>query len=304
MRCENILETVGGTPLVKINRLISPEDATLYAKLEFFNPGGSVKDRIALSMVMIAEKEGKLKPGMTIVEPTSGNTGIGLAMVAAVTGYQAVLVMPESMSLERRALLEHLGAEVVLTPAEKGMAGAVQRANDLASREGYFQPHQFSNPANPLVHRFTTAPEIIADLEEIKLGAFVAGSGTGGTVSGTGQALKEKYGCRVIAVEPEGSPVLSGGQPGPHSIQGVGPGFVPETYDPAVVDEVIKVSDDDAFRAGRALARREGILAGISSGAAVSAALSVCRRLGAGHTVVTILPDTAERYLSTELFSG
>lgn len=302
MLLANILESIGGTPLVKINRLTSPEDATLYAKLEAFNPCGSVKDRIGVSMIEIAEREGKLKVGMTIVEPTSGNTGIALAMVAAVKGYGTVLAMPESMSKERRSLLKHLGAELILTPAEKGMRGAVEKAEELASQEGYFQPQQFKNLANPLIHKLTTAPEIIADLGDLNLDAFVAGVGTGGTLSGAGAVLKEKYGCKVIAVEPEDSPVLSGGAPGPHPIQGIGPGFVPETYDPTVVDEIVKVSSEEAFEMAKALAKQEGILAGISSGAATSVALSVCKKLGVGAVVVTVLPDTAERYLSTPLF--
>ncbi len=303
MLLANILESIGGTPLVKINRLTSPEDATLYAKLEAFNPCGSVKDRIGVSMIEIAEREGKLKVGTTIVEPTSGNTGIALAMVAAVKGYRTVFTMPESMSKERRSLLKHLGAELILTPAEKGMRGAVEKAEELASREGYFQPQQFKNLANPLIHKLTTAPEIIADLGDLNLEAFVAGVGTGGTLSGAGAVLKERYGCKVIAVEPEDSPVLSGGAPGPHPIQGIGPGFVPEIYNATVVDEIVKVSSEEAFEMAKALAKQEGILAGISSGAATSVALSVCKKLGVGAVVVTILPDTAERYLSTELFS-
>ena len=303
MLLANILESIGGTPLVKINRLTSPEDATLYAKLEAFNPCGSVKDRIGVSMIEIAEREGKLKVGMTIVEPTSGNTGIALAMVAAVKGYRTVFTMPESMSKERRSLLKHLGAELILTPAEKGMRGAVEKAEELASQEGYFQPQQFKNLANPLIHKLTTAPEIIADLGDLNLDAFVAGVGTGGTLSGAGAVLKERYGCKVIAVEPEDSPVLSGGAPGPHPIQGIGPGFIPEIYDPTVVDEIVKVSSEEAFEMAKALAKQEGILAGISSGAATSVAVCVCRKLGVGAVVVAILPDTAERYLSTELFS-
>lgn len=303
MLLANILESIGGTPLVKINRLTSSEDATLYAKLEAFNPCGSVKDRIGVSMIEIAEREGKLKVGMTIVEPTSGNTGIALAMVAAVKGYRTVFTMPESMSKERRSLLKHLGAELILTPAEKGMRGAVEKAEELASQEGYFQPQQFKNLANPLIHKLTTAPEIIADLGDLNLDAFVAGVGTGGTLSGAGAVLKERYGCKVIAVEPEDSPVLSGGAPGPHPIQGIGPGFIPEIYNATVVDEIVKVSSEEAFETAKALAKQEGILAGISSGAATSVAVCVCKKLGVGAVVVAILPDTAERYLSTELFS-
>ena len=299
---KNILETIGRTPLVQINKLVDENDATLLAKLEYFNPCGSVKDRIGWSMIESAEKEGKLKPGMTIVEPTSGNTGIALAMVAAVKGYKCVFTMPETMSLERRALLKFLGAEIVLTPADKGMRGAVEKAFELVEEYGYFQPQQFENPANPEVHRKTTAQEIIRDLEDKKLDYFVAGVGTGGTITGAGEVLKKKYGCKNIAVEPKSSPVLSGGQPGKHKIQGIGAGFVPKIYDPQVVDEIIQVSDEDAIATSKRLAQEEGILAGISSGANAFAAINVAKTTGRSSLVLVILPDLVERYLSTVLF--
>lgn len=299
---KNILETIGRTPLVQINKLVDENDATLLAKLEYFNPCGSVKDRIGWSMIESAEKEGKLKPGMTIVEPTSGNTGIALAMVAAVKGYKCIFTMPETMSLERRAILRFFGAEIVLTPGEKGMKGAVEKASELAEEYGYFQPQQFENPANPEVHRKTTAQEIIRDLEDKKLDYFVAGVGTGGTITGAGEVLKKKYGCKNIAVEPKSSPVLSGGQPGKHKIQGIGAGFVPKIYNPQVVDEIIQVSDEDAIATSKRLAQEEGILAGISSGANAFAAINVAKTAGRSSLVLVILPDLAERYLSTDLF--
>jgi len=302
MRFDNIVQAVGRTPLVRINRLTEPGSATLYAKLESFNPCGSVKDRIGVSMIEAAEKDGSLKKGMTIVEPTSGNTGIGLAMVAAAKGYRCVFVMPDTMSIERRALLKMLGAEIVLTPGSEGMKAAMAKADELAGQDGFFQPQQFSNPANPEIHRRTTGVEIIDDLDDIHLDALVAGVGTGGTISGTGAAVKEKYGCRVVAVEPDASPVLSGGDPGPHPIQGIGAGFVPDNYKAEVVDEVVRVKNEDALQTSRAMASQEGILVGISSGAIVWAALQVAARLGEGKTVVTVVPDTGERYLSTALF--
>jgi cysteine synthase A len=282
--------------------MTAEDAATVYVKLESANPGGSVKDRIGAAMILAAEKDGRLTAGMTIVEPTSGNTGIGLAMVAAARGYKCVLAMPETMSIERRALLKQLGADIVLTPGSEGMKGAIAKAEELASGNGYFMPSQFDNPANPEIHRTTTGLEIIEDLGDIRLDAFVVGVGTGGTISGAGKALKDKYGCQVIAVEPEASPVLSGGDPGPHPIQGIGAGFVPENYDSKVVDQVLQVSVDNALATARGLARQEGILAGISSGANVWAALEVAAELGSGQTVVVIAPDTGERYLSTALF--
>ena len=300
---ETVLDTIGRTPVVRINRLTGDADAEVLAKLESFNPGGSVKDRIALGMVEDAERTGALKPGDTIVEPTSGNTGIGLAMVAAVKGYEAVFTMPETMSVERRALLEHLGARLVLTPGGEGMKGAVEEADRLAERPGHFRVRQFENPANPEAHRVGTAQEIIGALDGRAPDYFVAGVGTGGTVTGNGDVLKRTYpGLVVVAVEPERSPVLSGGSPGPHGIQGLGAGFVPGVYDAGVVDEIIRVADEDAIETARELARSEGILAGISCGAAMFAALEVARRAGSGKLVVVILPDTGERYLSTDLF--
>ncbi len=300
---DTILRTIGRTPLVRINRLTAPGDAEVIAKLEFFNPGGSVKDRVALAMIEDAERDGKLPPGGTIVEPTSGNTGIGLAMVAAVRGYRVILVMPETMSVERRALLEHLGARIVLTPGEEGMAGAVAEARRLTGQHGAFMPQQFANAANPRVHRQTTAQEIISDLEGQRPDVFVAGVGTGGTVAGAGRALKEAFpGMTVVAVEPASSPVLSGGKAGPHGIQGIGAGFVPDVYDRDIVDEIVTVIDEQALQTARRLAREEGILAGISSGAALFAALKMAGRAGKDRLVLTILPDAAERYLSTELF--
>jgi cysteine synthase A len=300
---DTILDTIGSTPIVRINRMTAAGDATVVAKLESFNPGGSVKDRIALNMIEDAERSGRLKPGDVIVEPTSGNTGIGLAMVAAVKGYDTVLTMPETMSVERRAILTHFGARIVLTPGSEGMKGAIAEADRLALEPGHFRPRQFQNPANPDAHRKTTAREIISALEGRTLDFFVAGVGTGGTVTGTGQVLKETYpGITVVAVEPAASPVLSGGGPGPHKIQGIGAGFVPDNYVSETVDQVLQVGDDDAIETARALARQEGILAGISSGAAMFAALEVARRAGSGKLVLVVLPDTGERYLSTDLF--
>ncbi len=302
MRYENIIDAIGNTPLIRLNKLPVPNSATIYAKLEMFNPGGSVKDRIGMAMIEAAEREGKLRPGMIIVEPTSGNTGIALAMVAAVKGYRTVLTMPETMSIERRAILKHLGAEIVLTPAEKGMKGAIEKADELAQREDYFQPQQFENPANPEIHRQTTAREIIEDLGDLHLDAFVAGVGTGGTISGGGEVLKDKYNCEVIAVEPNSSAVLSGREPGPHTIQGIGAGFIPDVYNSKIVDRVIPVNDKDAFKTAGELSRREGIMSGISSGAAAWAALRVAEEIGPDKLIVVVFPDTAERYLSTPLF--
>lgn len=277
-----------------------PEGAAeVWAKLESFNPGGSVKDRIARAMIEAAERDGKLSPGGVIVEPTSGNTGIGLAMVAAAKGYRCILVMPDTMSVERRMLLKMYGAELILTPGSKGMKGAIEKAKELvAENPNYFMPQQFENPANPEIHMRTTALEVLEQTGG-NLDAFVSGVGTGGTVTGVGAVLKEKVkDVKVFAVEPVKSPVLSGGQPGPHKIQGIGAGFVPSVYRADVVDEVIQVEEVDAFRMAGRLAREEGILVGISSGAAFSAALEVAKRLGAGKRVVVVLPDTGERYLS------
>jgi len=303
-RALDILELVGDTPIVRLNRLPADGSAAVWAKIESFNPMSSVKDRIGLAMVEAAERDGSLKPGATIVEPTSGNTGIGLAMAAAVKGYKLILTMPDTMSAERRGLLAALGAEIILTPGMGGMGGAIEKAEELASTHGHFMPQQFRNPANPEVHRRTTAEEIWEQADG-KIDAFVAGVGTGGTVTGVGSKLKEKNpDVRIVAVEPEASPVLSGGKPGPHNIQGIGAGFVPEVLDRGVIDEIIKVSNEDAAATARLLAREEGILVGISSGAACHAALEVARELGADKDVVVVLPDTGERYLSTGLFDS
>ena len=303
-RANSVLDLIGLTPLIRLNHVVPPETATVWAKLESMNPGGSIKDRIGLAMIEAAERAGELKPGDTIVEPTSGNTGVGLAMVAAVKGYRVVLVMPESMSMERRRLLTAYGAEVMLTPSGEGMSGAVRQARELvAENPGYFTPQQFDNPANPEVHRHTTAQEILTQVDD-PIDAFVAGVGTGGTLTGVGEVLKNRYaGILVVAVEPAGSPVLSGDQPGPHKIQGIGANFVPSVLAQENIDEVFPVTDDDAMEMARRLAWEEGLLVGISSGAAVYAAAEIAARLGRGKTVVTILPDTGERYLSTELYS-
>ncbi len=299
----SILERIGNTPLVKVQRLGPRPDVRIWAKLEMFNPGGSVKDRIALSMIEAAERDGRLKPGGVIVEPTSGNTGIGLALVGAVKGYRVALTMPESMSIERRKLLAGYGAELVLTPAAEGMRGAIARAEQMAAEHGYFMPQQFQNPANPQIHRLTTGPEILRQCPD-PIDFFVAGIGTGGTLTGAGEVLRVAYpDVRIIAVEPADSPVLSGGQPGPHKIQGIGAGFVPAVLNMALLDEVIPVSHDAALETARRLAQEEDLLAGISSGAAMAATLQVAQRLDGPATLVTVLPDTGERYLSTELFT-
>ncbi|MBS4023834.1 MAG: cysteine synthase A [Dethiobacter sp.] len=296
-------ELIGQTPMVRLNRLVNPESAEVLAKLESFNPAGSVKDRIALSMILAAEKSGKLKPGDTIVEPTSGNTGIGLAMLAAARGYKLILVMPETMSVERRNLLKAYGAQYVLTPGAKGMPGAIEEAERIIQQNpGYFVPQQFANPANPEIHRQTTAREVWEQTGG-KLDAFVAGVGTGGTITGVGEVLKkENPAVLVVAVEPAGSPVLSGGTPGPHKIQGIGAGFIPTILNRGVIDQVITVNNDEAMDTARKMASQEGVLCGISGGAAVFAALKVAKQLGSGKQVVVIIPDTGERYLTTELF--
>jgi cysteine synthase A len=299
----NILELIGDTPVVKLNNIPGKNSAEIYCKLEFFNPLGSIKDRIALHMIEKAEKKGKINPGDTLIESTSGNTGIGLAYVSTVKGYRLILVMPDSMSKERIKILKALGAEVLLTPGEKGMKGAVEKAKDLTEKKGYFCPGQFTNPANPETHRETTAQEILKQVPEIDV--FVAGVGTGGTITGVGEVLKKEIKDRkilIVAVEPEDSPVLSGGNPGSHKIQGIGAGFIPEVLNKKTIDEIITVRDEDAFLTTRRLAKEEGIFAGISSGAAVWAALKVAKDLPKEKKVVVILPDTGERYLSTELF--
>lgn len=298
---DSVLDLVGRTPLVRLNRLVPKAGAEILAKLESANPTGSVKDRIAVAMVEAAERDGRLRPGATIVEPTSGNTGIGLAMVAAAKGYHLILTMPEDMSIERRQLLARFGAELVLTPTIEGMTGAVFAAQQLSKEHPeYFIPQQFENPANPAIHRSTTAREIL-EATEGRLDAFVAGVGTGGTITGVGAVLKEELPkVQVIAVEPRISPVLQGGRPRPHRIQGIGASFVPGVFDPTVVDRIIAVDDREAERMSLRLAREEGLLVGPSAGANVLAANQVAAELGEGKRVVTILPDTGERYLSME----
>jgi cysteine synthase A len=300
----DMTELIGKTPMVWLNKIAKDCKAKIAAKLEFFNPASNVKDRIGVSMVLDAERQGKLKPGMTIIEPTSGNTGIALAWVAAARGYKLVLTMPESMTVERRKILELLGAEIVLTPAEEGMTGAVDKAKEILEKSnGAFMPQQFENAANPQIHRETTAEEVWQDTDG-KVDIFVAGVGTGGTITGVGEVLKSrKPSVQIVAVEPAASPVLSGGRPCPHMIQGIGAGFVPDVLDMKVVDEIVQVGNKESFNMAKRLAKEEGILAGISSGAAAVAAVKVARRkASADKTVVVVLPDTGERYLSTELF--
>ena len=304
---DTITDLIGHTPLLKLNRFAKENEfgADVYAKLEYFNPAGSVKDRIARAMLDDAEARGALKPGSVIIEPTSGNTGIGLAAVSAARGYRIILTMPETMSVERRNLLKAYGAELVLTDGSKGMKGAIARAEELAAEiPNSFIPSQFTNPANPAVHRDTTGPEIWEDTDG-KVDIFVAGVGTGGTVTGVGEYLKaQNPNVKVVAVEPAGSPVLSQGNAGPHKIQGIGAGFVPDTLNTKVYDEIIPVENEDAFSTGRALARKEGLLVGISSGAAVWAATQLARRPeNAGKVIVALLPDTGDRYLSTPMFA-
>jgi cysteine synthase A len=304
---QNVTDLIGDTPLVRLNRLVPEDSAEIYVKLEYQNPGSSVKDRIAISMIEVAEAEGRIKPGDTIVEPTSGNTGIGLAMVAAAKGYRAILVMPETMSIERRNLLKAYGAELVLTPGSEGMNGAVRKAEELQRENpSYFIPQQFKNQANVKVHRETTGPEIVEAINSLdgQLDAFVAGIGTGGTISGTGEVLKKNFpNIKVYAVEPAASPILSGGTPGPHKIQGIGANFVPAILNREIYDAVIPVENDQAFETARRSAKEEGLLVGISSGAAIFAALQVAKELGKGKRVVAIVPSNGERYLSTPLFN-
>ena len=301
---DNILEMAGGTPLVEISDKLNKGGARVLAKVEYFNPGGSVKDRVALAMVEAAEKDGSLQPGATIIEPTSGNTGVGLALVAAVRGYHLILTMPETMSIERRRLAAAYGAEIVLTPGAAGMQGAIDKANELRDNTpGSVILQQFENPANPACHYRTTGPEIWEGTGGA-IDAFVAGVGTGGTITGTGRYLKEKNpDIKIVAVEPDTSAVLSGGQPGPHKLQGIGAGFIPKVLDTSILSEVVKVSAENAGRTARAAAAGEGMLVGISSGAALWAALELSKRAGfAGKNIVALLPDTGERYLSTWLF--
>ncbi|WP_391206205.1 cysteine synthase A [Psychrobacillus sp. L4] len=298
---QSVVELIGKTPVVKLNRVSNPEDAEVYVKLEYFNPGSSVKDRIAFAMIEAAEKEGKLQEGSTIIEPTSGNTGIGLSMIAAAKGYKAVLVMPDTMSLERRNLLRAYGADLVLTPGADGMKGAIARAEELANENGWFMPQQFNNEANPEIHRLTTGPEIAEVFDELH--GFVAGIGTGGTITGAGSVLKEKFpDIQIVAVEPKDSNVLSGGKPGPHKIQGIGAGFVPKVLDTEMYHSIIQVSNEDAYATSREVAKLEGILGGVSAGAAIYGALQLAKQLGKGKKVVAIIPDNGERYLSTPLY--
>ncbi|MHC4488150.1 MAG: cysteine synthase A [Planctomycetota bacterium] len=301
---KDMTELIGRTPLVWLNKIGQDCRAKIAGKLEFFNPASNVKDRIGVSMVLDAERRGKIKPGTVIVEPTSGNTGIALAWVAAARGYKLILTMPESMTTERRKILELLGAELVLTPAEEGMTGAINKASEiLKETDGAFMPQQFENPANPQIHRETTAEEVWKDTDGL-VDIFIAGVGTGGTITGVGETLKSrKPSVEIVAVEPSASPVLSGGRPCPHMIQGIGAGFVPDVLNMEVVDEIVQVGNQEAFSMAKRLARTEGIMSGISSGAAVAAAVKIARRkANADKLVVVVLPDTGERYLSTELF--
>jgi cysteine synthase A len=305
-KANSITELVGDTPIVKLNRVVEEGSATVWCKLEYYNPAGSVKDRIGLSMIVDAEKRGLLKPGDTIVEPTSGNTGIALAFVAAQRGYRLVLTMPETMSQERRDLLSAYGAELVLVKPEEGsgMTGAIKKAEELAREHGYFMPQQFKNPANPQIHEETTGPEVVAAFKDTGLDFFVSGVGTGGTITGAGKILRQNFpNIKIYAVEPKNSPVLSGGKPGKHAIQGIGAGFVPEILNTRIYDAVIQVSDEEARETTRRIAKEEGILVGISSGAAAYAALQIAKGKGRDKHLLVILPDTGERYLSTGLFS-
>lgn len=298
----DVTELIGSTPMLKLNNLTDKNDAEVVLKLESFNPGGSVKDRIALNMIVEAEKAGKIEPGGILVEPTSGNTGIGIAMVGAAKGYNVVLTMPESMSQERRQLLKAYGAELVLTPASEGMKGAISTAEKIAAERNGFIPSQFTNPANPDVHRKTTAKEIIAAAKG-KIDYFVAGVGTGGTITGTGEELKKRINkLKVVAVEPKNSAVISGEEAGSHKIQGIGAGFIPEVLNTEIIDQVEKVTNEEAFQTARNLAAEEGIFAGISTGAAVAAALKLAKKAGPDKRIVVIAPDTGERYLSTGVF--
>ncbi|MFX0112667.1 cysteine synthase A [Bacillus pumilus] len=298
----SVFELIGNTPVVKLNRLVDEDSAEVYLKLEYMNPGSSVKDRIALAMIEDAESKGTLKAGDTLIEPTSGNTGIGLAMVAAAKGINAILVMPDTMSQERRNLLRAYGAELVLTPGAEGMKGAIKKAEELAEEHGYFMPQQFNNEANAEIHRRTTGKEILEQFDG-ELDAFIAGVGTGGTITGAGEVLKEAIpSIQLYAVEPTDSPVLSGGKPGPHKIQGIGAGFIPSILNKEVYDGIIQVKNEDAFELARKAAKEEGILGGISSGAAIYAALQTAKKLGKGKKVLAIIPSNGERYLSTPLY--
>ena len=299
----SVTELIGKTPIVKLNKIVPEDSADVFVKLEFFNPGGSVKDRIALSMIEKAEHDGLLKPGDTIIEPTSGNTGIGLSMVGVAKGYTVIIVMPETMSIERRLLMKGYGAELILTPGADGISGSIREAERLAKENGYFLPLQFENEANPLVHEKTTGPEIHQAFGVNGLDAFVAGIGTGGTITGAGRELKRVYPkIELIGVEPAESAILEGKEAGPHKIQGIGTGFVPKTLDTSVYDKVLSISGDEAMETAREVGRKEGILVGISSGAAIAAALKVAKELGKGKKVLAVVPDNGERYLSTALY--
>ncbi|MGX7059735.1 cysteine synthase A [Vagococcus humatus] len=300
---KSVEELIGGTPLVKLNKVVPEEAADVYVKLEFFNPGSSIKDRIALAMVEEAEKTGKLQPGGTIVEPTSGNTGIGLALVAAAKGYRLIITMPETMSVERRKLMKGYGAELILTPGADGMPGAIKKAEELAHEHGYFLPMQFKNQANPEVHERTTGVEIIEAFDGQTPDAFIAGVGTGGTLTGVAKTLRKvNPDVKIYALEAAESPVLKEGKGGKHKIQGISAGFVPDTLDTSIYDEIVEVPGDEAINMARLVARQEGFLPGISAGANIYGAIEVAKKLGKGHTVVTVAPDNGERYLSTELF--
>ncbi|WP_307780884.1 cysteine synthase A [Enterococcus sp. SB12] len=299
----SVTELIGKTPIVKLNKIVPEDSADVFVKLEFFNPGGSVKDRIALSMIEKAEHGGLLKPGDTIIEPTSGNTGIGLSMVGVAKGYKVIIVMPETMSIERRLLMKGYGAELILTPGADGISGSIREAERLAKENGYFLPLQFENEANPLVHEKTTGPEIHQAFGVNGLDAFVAGIGTGGTITGASRELKRVYPkIELIGVEPAESAILEGKEAGPHKIQGIGTGFVPKTLDTSVYDKVLSISGDEAMETAREVGRKEGILVGISSGAAIAAALKVAKELGKGKKVLAVVPDNGERYLSTALY--
>ncbi|WP_218657838.1 cysteine synthase A [Enterococcus thailandicus] len=298
-----ITDLIGETPIVKLNKIVPEDSAEVYVKLEFFNPGGSVKDRIALSMIEKAEQDGSLKPGDTIIEPTSGNTGIGLAMVGAAKGYRVIIVMPETMSMERRLLMKAYGAELILTPGADGISGSIREAERLAKEHDYFLPLQFENPANPEIHEKTTGPEIQAAFGVAGLDAFVSGIGTGGTITGAGHELKRVYPeIKVIGVEPAESAVLEGKPAGPHKIQGIGTGFIPDTLDTKVYDEILPITGEEAIETSRKVGRQEGFLVGISSGAAIAAGLKIAKELGKGKKVLVIVPDNGERYLSTALY--
>lgn len=299
----SVTQLIGKTPIVKLNKIVPEDSADVFVKLEFFNPGGSVKDRIALSMIEKAEHDGLLKPGDTIIEPTSGNTGIGLSMVGVAKGYKVIIVMPETMSIERRLLMKGYGAELILTPGVDGISGSIREAERLAKENGYFLPLQFENEANPLVHEKTTGPEIHQAFGVNGLDAFVAGIGTGGTITGAGRELKRVYPkIELVGVEPAESAILEGKEAGPHKIQGIGTGFVPKTLDTSVYNKVLSVTGDEAMETAREVGRKEGILVGISSGAAIAAALKVAKELGKGKKVLAVVPDNGERYLSTALY--